>query len=81
MLSHIYQAGLPYIWEQQVALQYLDNNLQLRVANSRSTQDEEQGPQALNMSQLLGAFGLLAVGNLFGLVAFFGECIVKRFKG
>lgn len=76
LLSKIYEGGLAQIWEVQIALKYLDNNLQLRVI--RSSKEIEQGPKPLSINQLLGAFGLLLLGHFFALLFFFGEKMMHR---
>lgn len=78
LLSQIYQSGIPIFWELKMSLKYLDNNLQLRVLNSRTTQDDDAGPEPLNTAQLLGAFGLLMVGNSIAFVILLGEIIIER---
>lgn len=58
---------------------YADGIIQLGIANSRSGV-ESTGPIKLQVSHLLGAFGLMFLGHGVGLGIFIGELIIGRRK-
>ncbi|PSN32794.1 Ionotropic receptor 41a5 [Blattella germanica] len=79
LVGRVRESGLAYYWEADVIRNHLSNRLQLQIAKSRILYDDT-GPRRLNLSQLQGAFFLLALGEIVGLVAFLLEHSWSRAK-
>lgn len=61
----------------QVVVKYSDNNVQLRVATSRGSH-AENGPQALSISRMMGAFIIWLIGIAVACVSFGVEVALRR---
>ncbi|XP_055604897.1 uncharacterized protein LOC129753122 [Uranotaenia lowii] len=75
LILWIFQTGIQRQWEHRVVSKFDNNKVQLAIATSRHMHND--GPVRLQPSHLLGAFLMLAIGLVGGILVFFIECVVE----
>ncbi|XP_041976738.1 glutamate receptor ionotropic, kainate 2-like [Aricia agestis] len=78
-VGRLHESGLILSWETQVALNYLDFEVQLEVKLSRSKHDVEN-IEPLSFRQVVGVFIIYGLGMGAAVIAFVFEVLIFREK-
>ncbi|KAL0840331.1 hypothetical protein ABMA28_015598 [Loxostege sticticalis] len=77
LIGRLHESGLMLAWETQVALKYLNYEVQLEVRLSRFHKDVDN-IEPLNFRHVVGVFILYAIGVMMSTVLFILEIIAQK---
>nr|XP_053602899.1 uncharacterized protein LOC128670906 [Plodia interpunctella] len=77
LIGRLQESGLLLAWENQVALKYMNYEVQLQVRLSRLRKDGDT-VEPLHFRQLVGVFFIYALGVLISVALFFMEIIWNK---